>query len=96
MVMWYGVRLGILGVPLLVYLGIAVRPLDLRRQRDLDDTRAVRAIAVTGVPIMGAVAFAMLDPAEFEVDRAGLRKFGCIRRVARVFRARRVPSGSTL
>ncbi len=60
---WFGVLLGNFGVPLLVYLAFALPPLYFLRQRDLDETtRAVWALAVTGVPIMGAVAFAIVRP----------------------------------
>ncbi|MEO5819305.1 MAG: hypothetical protein ABIT71_02270 [Vicinamibacteraceae bacterium] len=49
----------------LFYLVFCVPPLLLLRGRTLDDmTRAVWALAIISVPIMGAVAFVILQPGQ--------------------------------
>ena len=60
---WLTVALSAYGIPLLVYLAFAVPALFHARTRHLDETsRAVWALAIVAVPIMGAVAFAVMQP----------------------------------
>ena len=55
--------LSVYAVPLLIYLLFAVPALYTLRRREIDDTaQAVWALAIIAVPVMGAVAFAMLRP----------------------------------
>ena len=57
------VMLSVYGVPLLLYLAFAVPALFSLRSRDLDETcRAVWSLAIVAVPVMGAVAFATMQP----------------------------------
>ena len=52
---------------LLVYLIFVVPPLFLLRQRALDETpRAIWALAIISAPIIGAVAFVILQPGSRE------------------------------
>jgi hypothetical protein len=61
--MWFIALLSTVGVPLVIYLLFAVPALYYLRTRYLDDTaRAVWAFAIIAVPVMGAVAFATLQP----------------------------------
>ena len=53
------------GFPLLVYLGFALPALYHLRRREMDDTsRAVWTVAIIAVPIMGAVAFVIMQPGQ--------------------------------
>ena len=52
---------------LLFYLIFVVPPLFLLRQRALDETpRAIWALAIISAPIIGAVAFVILQPGSRE------------------------------
>ncbi|MFI5078365.1 MAG: hypothetical protein ACHQRO_13535 [Vicinamibacteria bacterium] len=52
---------------LLFYLIFVVPPLFLLRQRALDETpRAIWALAIISAPIIGAVAFVILQPGQGE------------------------------
>ena len=52
---------------LLFYLVFVVPPLFLLRQRALDETpQAIWALAIISVPIIGAVAFVILQPGSRE------------------------------
>ena len=52
---------------LLFYLVFVVPPLFLLRQRALDETpRAIWALAIISAPIIGAVAFVILQPGSRE------------------------------
>ena len=52
----------------LFYLVFVVPPLFFLRARPLDETtRALWALAIISVPIMGAVAFVILQPGQREV-----------------------------
>ena len=52
---------------MLFYLVFVVPPLFLLRQRALDETpRAIWALAIISVPIIGAVAFVILQPGSRE------------------------------
>jgi hypothetical protein len=64
--MWYAwMPIGILYV--LLYLVFVVPPLFFLRARVLDDvTRAIWALALISVPIMGAVAFVIIQPGQRE------------------------------
>jgi hypothetical protein len=63
--MWLMSWLYAFAVPLLVYLAFAVPALYYLRTRDVDETaRAVWALAIVAVPVMGAVAFAMMRPGD--------------------------------
>jgi len=54
-------------VYLLFYLVFVVPPLFLLRARALDEvTRAIWALAIVSVPIMGAVAFVIMQPGQRE------------------------------
>ena len=51
----------------IVYLLFVVPPLFFLRARVLDDvTRAIWALAIISVPIMGAVAFVIIQPGQRE------------------------------
>lgn len=53
------------GFPLLVYLAFALPALFHLRGREMDDTsRAVWALAIIAIPIMGAVAFVIMQPGQ--------------------------------
>jgi hypothetical protein len=57
--MWPTIMLSAYAVPILVYLAFALPALYQLRNREMDETsRAVWALAVIAVPVMGAVAFA--------------------------------------
>ncbi len=65
MVIWWGQVLMLYAMPLIIYLLFAVPALYSLRGRALDDTaRAVWALAIVGVPIMGVVSFTMMQPGE--------------------------------
>ena len=54
-----------MGFPLLVYLAFALPALFHLRRREMDDTsRAVWALAIIAIPIMGAVAFVIMQPGQ--------------------------------
>jgi hypothetical protein len=58
---WFLIMLSFYGLPLLIYLAFAVPALYYLRERDLDDAaRAVWALAIVAVPVMGAIAFAVV------------------------------------
>jgi hypothetical protein len=60
---WWSLLLGMYGLPLLVYLAFALPALYYLKQRDLDDmARAVWALTIVAVPVMGTVAFALVKP----------------------------------
>ncbi|MBA2259269.1 MAG: PLDc N-terminal domain-containing protein [Acidobacteria bacterium] len=53
------------GVPLLIYLLCAIPALRELKGRGLDETsRAVWALAIVAIPIMGALAFWIMQPGE--------------------------------
>lgn len=53
------------GMPLAIYLICAIPALRELKARGLDDTsRAVWALAIVGIPIMGALAFWILQPGD--------------------------------
>ncbi len=53
------------GAPLLVYLICAIPALRELKGRALDDTsRAVWALAIVAIPVMGALAFWIMQPGE--------------------------------
>ena len=53
------------GVPLLIYLMCAIPALRELKGRGLDETsRAVWALAIVGIPVMGALAFWIMQPGE--------------------------------
>ena len=53
------------GVPLAIYLICAIPALRELKARGLDDTsQAVWALAIVGIPVMGALAFWILQPGE--------------------------------
>lgn len=61
--MWFIALLSTVGVPVVIYLLFAVPALYYLRARYLDDTaRAMWALLIIAVPIMGVVAFATLQP----------------------------------
>lgn len=61
--MWFGYLLAAYGIPFTIYLAFAVPAVFFLRKRDLDETaRAVWAFAVVAVPVMGPVAFVIIDP----------------------------------
>jgi hypothetical protein len=60
---WWSMFLSMYALPLLVYLAFALPALYFLKERDLDDTaRAVWALAIVGIPVMGSVAFALVQP----------------------------------
>jgi hypothetical protein len=60
---WWSMLLSMYALPLLVYLAFALPALHFLKERDLDDTaRAVWALAIVGIPVMGSVAFALVQP----------------------------------
>jgi len=57
------VGLSFYAVPFLIYLAFALPARLYLRRRHLDETsRAVWSLAIIAVPIMGAVAFATMQP----------------------------------
>jgi hypothetical protein len=61
--MWFMFVLSVYGVPLLFYLAFTLPALYYLRRRDLDETsRAVWSLAIVAVPVMGAVAFVVMQP----------------------------------
>lgn len=61
--MWFLVMLSGWGIPFIIYLAFALPALYYLRKRELDDTaRAVWSLVIVGVPVMGAVAFAAMQP----------------------------------
>jgi hypothetical protein len=53
------------GFPLLGYLAFALPALFYLRRREMDDTsRAVWTLAIIAIPIMGAVAFVIMQPGQ--------------------------------
>jgi hypothetical protein len=60
---WWSLFLSVYALPLLVYLAFALPALYYLKERNLDDmARAVWALVIVGVPVMGAVAFALVKP----------------------------------
>lgn len=60
---WSQLLLSAYGLPLLIYLAFALPALYYLRKRDLDELcRAIWALTIVAVPLMGTVAFAMLAP----------------------------------
>jgi len=61
--MWFVFLLSAYGVPLLIYLVFKLPALCYLRRRDADETsRAVWALTIVAVPVMGAVAFVVMQP----------------------------------
>jgi hypothetical protein len=61
--MWLVLVLSAYGVPLLIYFAFTLPALYYLRRRDLDETaRAVWSLAIVAVPVMGAVAFVVMQP----------------------------------
>jgi hypothetical protein len=61
--MWFLVMLSAWVIPLIIYLAFALPALYYLRKRELDETaRAVWSLVIVGVPVMGAVAFATMQP----------------------------------
>lgn len=62
---WLTTVLYIYALPIIIYLAFSVPALFYLRKRELDETsRAVWALAIIAVPIMGAVAFTAMQPGE--------------------------------
>lgn len=60
---WFGMLVNVYALPLLVYVAFALPALYFLRQRDIDETsRALWVLAILAVPVMGAVAFAVVKP----------------------------------
>jgi hypothetical protein len=59
--MWFDMLLAAYGIPLLFYLGFSLPALFILRRSDFDDTtRAIWALTIVAVPVMGAIAFATI------------------------------------
>lgn len=60
---WFGLVVALYGIPLVIYLAFAVPALLALRSRALDDTAtAMWALTIVAIPVMGAAAFAFLNP----------------------------------
>lgn len=60
---WFSFVISAYGIPLLIYLAFAIPALLNLRTRDLDEpSRAIWALTVVAVPVMGPVAFALMNP----------------------------------
>ena len=61
--MYFLMLLTAYAVPILLYFAFALPALYFLRQRQVDDvSRAIWALTIVAVPVMGAVAFAAMGP----------------------------------